>query len=107
HLLVKLLNVAHPFGWIHAIYVDGISWWRLIGPVGLLTLVPTSLRNLHRLNAGGSLREVQSHRAAPARVEKQEARALIEEKAEKPLERTNAGLVERLLARLLTPHERL
>jgi len=53
------------------------------------------------------LREVQSHRAAPARVEKQEARALIEEKAEKPLERTNAGLVERLLARLLTPHERL
>jgi len=123
-LFAATMQLCNPLGWINAIYLaiwvrgNGHAWWGLLPLLALFTTLPFSLRSVRRLNHDGAFRVFQRPRSNLRFAGEEEDVPRVREEAEERRQIMSGdflvsrawnkiGLAERLLARILSPHEQV
>ncbi len=123
-LFAATMHLCNPLGWINGMYLEGWvrgnghAWWGLLPLLALFTTLPFSLKSVRRLNHDGASRVFQPRRSNLRFVGEEEDVPRVRDEAEErrqimsgdflmPRAWNRIGLAERLLARILSPHEQV
>lgn len=123
-LFLQALQTCNPLAWVNSLYWDGwiqgrTGAFRALLPIFLaFGTIPYSLRAVRRLHHQGAFRQIHAQRAGLFLTKKvaaagapvdlaAERRRILTGDFDQPVPLTEQGFVERLVARFLSPRERI